>query len=98
MDDKTSKNGMMKDQAASKQGSAKALQGKTPLESNAPNIVLNIIVLNTIITNVIFLRRTWPIHWGPCRWGRREGGGSSRSSKRDHSDKSFEQNFSSDRG
>ena len=93
----------MKDQAKAKQSSAKALQGKTPLESNAPNIVLNIItlnivilniiVLNTNIANVIFLRRTWPIHWGPCRWDRREGGGSSRSSKRDHSDKSFEQNL-----
>ena len=87
----------MKDQAKAKQGSAKALQGKTPLESNAPNIVLNniilnIVTLNTNIANVIFLRRTWPIHWGPCMWGRREGGGSSRSSKRDHSDKSFEQN------
>ena len=55
----------MKDQAKAKQGSAKALQGKTPLESNAPNIVLNniilnIVTLNTNIANVIFLRRTWP--------------------------------------
>ena len=82
----------MKDQAKAKQSSAKALQGKTPLESNAPNIVLNIIIRNTNIANVIFLRRTWPIHLGSCRWGRRVGGGSSRSSKRDHSDKSFEQN------
>ena len=41
----------MKDQAKAKQGSAKALQGKTPLESNAPNIVLNIVILNIIILN-----------------------------------------------